>query len=457
VSFQPAGQNQGPHLTSSVGDDGQPVDWVFDASVVGAGGAVAEFRVTNLSTNPSTASTGAVSFDFHTNTTTASGTTVRVPTPASPVTGVPGTLVPGTSSGSGSNWQGTFRVQLPPQMREPLGIWLVRAAQLGASNPGNRWTNDAFVGEVFVDGEFYVGGGCNNPNQGNFGLTRHGRCTQWSATSPRTCPSGIGGNQFAVNVASGLDHTLTAFPAGSLPPPGTPATVCPTNGTPAGARLDPTPGAPVDGANCIYIETGNVAGQITQGLITGTSGSSSVPGRLARSTPWTRPSTAPASCTNPASGAGSSGFRWQTPTTGNVQVLNSVLSCYLAPGRSLTNVRDGVPDSLIEDIYSDPRFFFVPVLNGDERPQSGGNHYAIQRFVGGFITDQQLNGTATCGTGRKNGTCNGIEIGSRQVFSLTVFIFPVTALPPVTGQPVQEGPDGFEDFITGTKEVVLYE
>jgi hypothetical protein len=63
----------------------------------------------------------------------------------------------------------------------------------------------------------------------------------------------------------------------------------------------------------------------------------------------------------------------------------------------------------------------------------------------------------TCGTGRNGNTCNGIEFGSRQVFSLTVFTFPTSALPAVPAAPVQEGPDGFEDFIAGTKEVVLFE
>jgi hypothetical protein len=112
---------------------------------------------------------------------------------------------------------------------------------------------------------------------------------------------------------------------------------------------------------------------------------------------------------------------------------------------------------LVDDIYSDPRFFFVPVLNGNQRPPSGGNHYAIREFVGGFITGQRLDGSVTCETGRDGETCNGIEFGSRQVFSLTVFTFPTSALPAVPTAPVQEGPDGFEDFIAGTKEVVLFE
>jgi hypothetical protein len=447
VDFEPNGQNQGPRLASPVGPDGLPIDWVFDSSVVASGGVVVEFRVTNLGVDPTTA-TSAVSFDFHTNPTDASGTTVRVPTLASPVTGVPGTLVAGSVSSSGGSWQGTFRVTLPAQMQSPLGIWLVRAAQLSASNPNNRWTNDANaanLGEVFVDGDFYVGGGCDNPSQGNFGLTRHER-------------SDSSGNELDVNIAKGLDHTLTAFPPGVLPAPGNPATTCPTDGSPTGALLDRTPGngEGVDGANCIYIETGNVAGPITRGLITGTTGGGAAPGRLARSAPWSAPAGAPTSCDDKLASGSPTGL-WRTPTTGSVTIINSMLSCYLTRDSTLAQVMAGTPGTLSEDIYSDPRFFFVPVLNGSERPQSAANYYAIQRFVGGFITNETASAKATCGTGRKGNSCNGIEIGSRQVMSLTVFIFPVTALPPVTGQPVQEGPDGFEDFITGTKEVVLYE
>lgn len=441
VDFTPDGFNQGPRLVDS---DDVPISYNVESTDVATGTVVVDFFMRNLSTDPRLPA-GAVSFDFHTNPSAAATTTRRVPTLTSPVTGVPGTLVGSPAPGTGGTWRATIRVNLPTPMATTLGTWLVRAAQLSATTPSNRrWTNDQYAGEVFVNGDFYVGGGCDEPSQGNFGLIR----------ADRDDAEGV---QFDANVADGLDHTLTAFPANALPDPAGGTTVCLSDGDPEGALLDITPGGPVGGANCIAIETGNMAGPVTRGLVTGTTGSTSYPGRLDFGTGYSKPETAPDTCDNPATGPGSGQFLWQTPSTGRVQILNTVLSCYLAPEFELADVVAGTEGSLVEAIYGDPRFFFVPVLNGDERPPNASNHYAIKEFVGGFITSQQVDGTVTCGTGRRGGTCNGIEFGSRQVMSMTTFIFPVSALPAQTQEPVDEGDDGFEDFIAGTKEVVLFE
>ncbi|WP_336922672.1 hypothetical protein [Aquipuribacter sp. SD81] len=402
-------------------------------TTVASGSARVSVTVNRLALSPTTASAtapGAVVFDFHTFGPLGSLRAVAEP---------PAVALQGAPFGTAGNFSATFIITLPSAMANSPGIWLVRAAQPNATGNANnrRWTPDSEVAEIFVIGDAAQEIGCDEPNRGNFGMIR---------TERRDGR----GNDVTTNMALGMDHSLSAFPT----PPGPASPTCDGEDIPSGARRDLTPtGGPVDNANCSYILPGSPDGKYTQGLVTGIPGSNPrIDGRLAR----TSAVSVPNSCTDPAS---SGDYLWRTPTHGRVQVINTVLSCYLLPGASLSGAiaESATTPSFSEDIYGDPRFFFVPVFDTSERPGSAGNYYAIKRFVGAFITSQQEDGTVpSCTNGRK-ASCNGLQFGGTQLNEVTIFTFPLVALPPTTETPVQEGPDGFEDYIGGTKEVVLYE
>jgi hypothetical protein len=107
----------------------------------------------------------------------------------------------------------------------------------------------------------------------------------------------------------------------------------------------------------------------------------------------------------------------------NYSIVNDVLSCYLNPGHTLSELLSANPASNIvsDAIFDSPRFFFVPVLNASEQPQNG--FYPIVDFRAVFITDESPSTPASAG--------NGIYYtnSGQNISQLTVFAFSMTALP----------------------------
>ena len=163
----------------------------------------------------------------------------------------------------------------------------------------------------------------------------------------------------------------------------------------------------------------------------------------------------PSSCVNPADGGG---WLWKAPVPGDHRVANTVLSCYLAEGKELADVLD--PDqegTLRPEVFQDPRFFFVPLLHGEQRPGVAGS-YAVSGFRGAFLTTETVDAEdSTVSPAACTGTsCNGIRFGtgpdSGKVVELTAFVFPVSALPTEIVQP-----GNGSTYVAGTKDLVLVE
>jgi len=225
--------------------------------------------------------------------------------------------------------------------------------------------------------------------------------------SPRADLTGTGA-VLAANVRDGLDHTVAAL-AGAGP-----GTAC-ADGTPAGARRDVVGGPAGDGANCVLVQAPGATttgGALQDGLL-------GADGRLV----VTAPPSLPPGC-RPAGGVPG----WTTPT--GARAWNSVPSCYLADGATLSDVLRGAPGSLDEQVLADPRFFLLPELHEDSRPEPGRYH-PVRALWGAFLTDEGTDGTAGCGSD----ACNGISVDVTGVRSLEAFVFPLTALPPFVQEP----------------------
>lgn len=406
--YSPGGDNNGPHVASVT-----PNDPDLPTSIV----VVAD----ELKDDPSGAGQG-VGFDFHLL--MADGTTVRQPGP--PPATVAGLLVAGTVAKVGGKWQATFTVTLPSGVRTTPGSWKVRALQASFS----KWTPDDAVGTLVVG--LPSSPGCPNPSNGDFGLLN----------SPRSDGGSTQQKRFR-NFARGIDHGLLQVAST------TPDVPCSSDGNPyADGILDDNTPARGD-ESCIDVKPGESASLPTDGLIDGRGGE---PGRFV-GTPSVTPGANPG---DKCRVAGDSDLRWQSKSGKNL--VDTVLSCYLAPGKSLLDVANGTVGSLTAAIADDPRFFFIPVTDTTTRPKNsvgGAQFWPIKTFRGAFATNEQVSnvadkgGNATC-AGLTD--CNGLLFnnGGTQLKAVQAFTFPLSALPAQVDQPGNGG-----DFYGGTKDFLL--
>lgn len=118
-------------------------------------------------------------------------------------------------------------------------------------------------------------------------------------------------------------------------------------------------------------------------------------------------------------------------TLSNAQAWNTAPSCYLAGSASLSDVLDGTAGSLDEAVLADPRFFLLPELYVDERPEPG-QYYPVRALWGAFLTDEGTDRQASC-----DGVagCNGVELDGTRVRSLQAFVFPLSSLPRFVQEP----------------------
>jgi hypothetical protein len=261
--------------------------------------------------------------------------------------------------------------------------------------------------------------GCGQSSTGDFGLI----------DSPRLDVSSNSVSQaLDLNLSLGEDHTVVPFQP-SLLTPMPPATLkqnCQLTGSkpiPGGIwDNDPT----LNTANCMDIDNGLGVAATTAGLVTGGNAAQiSFDGRL------TKKSTI---CPG----------RSDVTVLGE-QINNDVLSCFLKPGYTLTDLENGTPNILQDNVLQSPRFFYVPVLNASVQPQNG--FYPIVEFRGVFITDETA---ASSASGTDATAANGISTKSAKIQSLTVFAFPLAGLPASEGN---NGPTS--TYIGGTKIPVL--
>jgi hypothetical protein len=166
------------------------------------------------------------------------------------------------------------------------------------------------------------------------------------------------------------------------------------------------------GTNCVDTDTGLAANVATRGMITGAGGH---PGMLT-----TRPTK-----TGCDPSGGSSNRIWK-----GYSFNNDVLTCYLTDGTSLGAIAHesyAGPSVLDPDIFSSPRFIWVPVLA--IQPVSGGSaRYSIVDYRPAFITDEQAISSAVKGS--HTGTAdNGLVIPNNDITQIKVVFFDIDALP----------------------------
>lgn len=318
--------------------------------------------------------------------------------------------IPLTNAGVTGNNPETLTATVPGGLA--VGTWYLQVAAQNGNQPP-IWSTDQTNGNngapTFVVTPPIITG-CGQSSTGDFGLL----------DSPRKDVN-QSSQQLDLNLALGEDHGLNCYPwvgspcdnagGNALPAPGAQcnhgqAVVLP------GAILDND--ATRDDANCMDIDNGNKVSFTTNGLITGgTDSGITFSGRLHNN--LNTGCTPPTGGTNPFTMLGTS-------------INNDTLSCYLTSGHTLTDVKNGVAGSLNAGVAQSPRFFLVPVLDVDVNPQNG--FYPIKTFDAVFITDQSENSAATCSDSKN---CNGIVTDNSTIKQITVFAFPLSALPPELG------------------------
>lgn len=277
---------------------------------------------------------------------------------------------------------------IPSSVTSVQDTWYVRVSKDG----GITWSNakSLQVGDAVLECE-------SAPTSGNFGALLLYRDPD-SSTNER----------LALNMALGLDFTLSTFPS--------PASDWECSDGLNGA-VESTDGDLKDGTNCVRTDTGLPASATEAGLVTGAG--LSVPGRL------------DAESTNPDCGRPDATIDFGG-STGSFTINDDILTCFFTNGT--TQIKDlddtyGGPSVISAEIFESPRFFWVPVL-GKVAENGTSNRYQIIDFRPAFITDQP--GTAS----RANpqvGTGNGLGLkdngGKMTLRSLKVVFFDVDALP----------------------------
>ncbi len=257
-----------------------------------------------------------------------------------------------------------------------------------------------------------------------------------------------------LNIALGLDSPIVKL--NTYSPPNTIDSNSCSNSDSKAYQSDSNTKANADKINCVVTDTGFAGNPATAGFITGVG---SNPGRL----------------TKVDSGCG--GLTTGKPKTRSVTIngkgtytLNDErLTCYLttASGDTSVSLADISSSSyngatvLSKDIFTSPRFVFVPIIN--LQPQNGKKSYPIVNYRAAFITGE--NGAAykghpetdtyyvnTDGTvgGAGGAADNGISVDNNGLNSFQVVFINSAALPPIPA-------DGkLVDYTgTGPKQLVM--
>jgi hypothetical protein len=269
----------------------------------------------------------------------------------------------------------SLTVKVPPAVTSTpsKSVWLIRVGvDLTAPYSPTEavWSSDKSYGEVKII-DPALDPACGQKATGDFGLL----------DSPRKDTSVLL-DAFALNVIEGLDHQVVAHSSPpALDPDNPDQDTCNGLGGPptTGSILDDEDlsGQPVEGANCLNINTGNKVDTVTDGLVTGATVDGTYhPGRLEK------PNTD--GCTNS-----------QISAAGKL-VNSDTLDCFLLNGATASQVMQetGAPEGALDSrIYSSPRFFWVPVLDYPYPPPAG--FYPIKEFRPVFLTEFTMANSGT--------------------------------------------------------------
>jgi Flp pilus assembly protein TadG len=246
---------------------------------------------------------------------------------------------------------------------------------------------------------------CNDQkNSGNFG----------SLTIHRTDSNNSANNGWLpLNIALGIDVpqvNLTTYKA-------TITTSSCGNGD-SNAIFSDTKSAEI---NCLITDTGFPQNPATAGFIQGVG---AVPGRLKKIDSGCGGAT-----------VGKPPIR-SVQVHGTHQINNEVLTCYFTDNATtvaqVSNKNYSGAAVIDDDIYTSPRFFFVPVVN--KQPSNGKKAFPIIDFRPAFMTGQM--GAATKLNPHvyyDDATTNGLEVAQNSVQSFRVVFINPTALPPLPG------------------------
>jgi hypothetical protein len=409
INYQPPGRQQGPYVTFVDPDSVQMPAFLTTINV-----SLSRLRAdpgppTGPPPAPPPPAAPAVQFDFHVL--QADGTTLRVPA-------VDGTWVPGSTTPNVANpawFDATFTVPLPATVATTPGDWKIRARQRAPGS--NRYTRDSKVGPFTVLAPVLTS--CV-PTADPSGLITSPRAAGGSATT-----------MLVQNFKLGIDHDLfpVVDPVTDKP--------CDADGVPyADGRLDDA--APTDGATCVDVHTNSIAAP-TDGLI-----GSGQPGRLV-GTPTV---TTSGNCAV----ANDDDLQW---TKNGHALVDTALSCYLSPTRSLVNVKSGVAGSLTQAILNDPRFFVMPRTDttfypsNSSGPSAGPQFWPITDLVGAFLTNETVaGGDASCAG---SDDCNGLVFNGSSLTKVQAFTFPLSALSAATD------PANGRAYIGGPRDTLLVE
>lgn len=323
-------------------------------------------------------------------------------------------------------------VNVPETVLKTEAVWWVRLLEKSnRRGEPDRWSaaNNA---KPFVVGDPLgpPAGSCQSKNSGNFGSLQLSRDDVGQ-------PS-----RFLVeNMAQGIQHQLTQYPVPRPTPPagcaGESVAVV-DSGTPDDSRQ----------LNCLRTDMGSdLAQKATDAFITGTA--QGTPPRLDASEKPTQ-----AGCGPSGDGTEAGGDDRPIPAL-STTINNDVLSCFIEDGFDVGDVtsQHGAPANVIsEDIFTSPRFFWIPVLVAD--PSGGAGSYAIVDFRAVFITDQDDEGERDAPMASPD---NGITMSSngRQIEKIRVRAINPVSLPEYTAD---LGPDNTIPYLgSGTKIVRLVE
>lgn len=299
-----------------------------------------------------------------------------------------------------NNPSSTVELSIPDSVAQTEAVWWIRVFN-GPVLTG-KWSpvNEAIplrVGDPVLE--------CvSGSSSGNFGTLK----------LPRTDTNAS--NWISRNIIKGLQPPLTPTVHQWAVDNPTLAGTC-VHGLLGAVASSTSPAVLRRGTNCVDTDTGLPANAATQGMIVGQGGD---PGML-------RTGNTRAGC-DPNGGSSNRTVRIGNT---NYSINNDVLTCFLTDGTtSLAQIThrnyNGGP-KLHQDIYSSPRFFWVPVLAVE--PTNGGSaRYSLVDFRPAFITDEQATSAAIRGS--RTGTAdNGLVIPQNDITKITVVFFNINALP----------------------------
>lgn len=188
---------------------------------------------------------------------------------------------------------------------------------------------------------------------------------------------------------------------------------------------------------CLVTDTGFPQNPATAGLIKGVG---SVPGRL---------SDIDSGCGGTMTGKPP--IR-SVQAHGTYQINDEVLSCYLTNstttlGEVSSSAYPG-PVVFSPDVYSSPRFFYVPVVS--KAPTNGKKSYPIVDFRPAFLTGEGPTSTKGASVYLDDPGDNGLTLSNNAVESFRVSFINLNALPPPPGSGQLEEYTG-----SGTKRLLL--